>query len=387
MKPEILRTIEGYEEIARERAICRKYGLDYTQEAGKIRAFINRLHPARLMLRVNDVIDETQSARTLRLVSPEGYLPPFQAGQYISLVADIGPVRTSRPYSLSSPPNQRGCYDVTIRDKEDGFVAPHLLKQVHAGDRIETSAPSGGFFFNPLIHDRTSVFIAGGSGITPFMSMIREAVECGLDRRIYLFYGSRSEADVIFHDELRRISRRFPKVSYIPVIETASPAYEGATGYITGHLIKEVIGETAGRTYYLCGPSAMYDFCLAELAALGIPNHKIRREVYGPAPDITQAPGWPSHVGRDSAFTVTIRGRGEITARAGEPLLNSLERAGVMVPALCRSGECSLCRVKLISGRVFQPAGILLRKSDRQFGYIHSCAAYPLEDLEIMTAS
>ena len=228
------------------------------------------------------------------------------------------------------------------------------------------------------------MFIAGGSGITPFMSMIHEVVECGLDRTIYLFCGNRSDTDILFHEELLRISRRFRRVTYVPVIETSSPRYNGAKGLIRGALMKEIMGETGGRTYYLCGPPAMYDFCLSELDGLGIPRHKIRREMYGPAPDITRNPGWPPHIGRDTAFTVRIRGRGEIRARAGEPLLNSLERNGIFVPAQCRSGECSLCRIKLISGRVFQPAGVLLRKSDRQFGYIHSCAAYPLEDLEIL---
>ena len=296
MKQDFVRKIEGYDEIVRERAICRKYGLDYSAEGGKIRSFIDRLHPSRLILRVSDVIDETPSAKTLRLVSPEGYLAPFQAGQYISLVADIGPIRTSRPYSISSPPNQRGYYDITVRSTENGFVAPHLLNRIKVGDRIEASAPSGGFCFNPLIHDMASVFIAGGSGITPFMSMIREAVECGLDRTISLFYGNRSDADVIFHDELLRISQRFRRVTYIPVIETPSPGYNGAKGYITGDMIKDVVGETEGRTYYLCGPPAMYDFCLPELERLSIPRHKIRRELYGPPPDITRSPGWPPHI-------------------------------------------------------------------------------------------
>ncbi|RPI93371.1 MAG: hypothetical protein EHM32_08080, partial [Spirochaetales bacterium] len=71
-------------------------------------------------------------------------------------------------------------------------------------------------------------------------------------------------------------------------------------------------------------------------------------------------------------------------AKAGEPVLTALERAGIVVPALCRCGECSMCRMKLLSGKVFQPRGVLLRKSDRDSGYIHSCAAYPLTDLEIM---
>ena len=83
-------------------------------------------------------------------------------------------------------------------------------------------------------------------------------------------------------------------------------------------------------------------------------------------------------------FTVRIRGGRTIPARAGEPLMISLERGGVIIPALCRSGECSLCRTKLLSGRVFQPDGVKLRRSDRQFGYIHPCMAYPLQDLEIL---
>ena len=63
--------------------------------------------------------------------------------------------------------------------------------------------------------------------------------------------------------------------------------------------------------------------------------------------------------------------------------MNALEREGLTMPALCRSGECSLCRTRLISGEVFQPAGALLRSSDRRFGYIHPCVAYPLSDLEL----
>jgi ferredoxin len=62
----------------------------------------------------------------------------------------------------------------------------------------------------------------------------------------------------------------------------------------------------------------------------------------------------------------------------------SMERAGVRIPASCRSGQCSLCRTKLLSGKVFQPPEAKLRKSDRTYGYIHPCVAYPLEDLEIM---
>ena len=83
-------------------------------------------------------------------------------------------------------------------------------------------------------------------------------------------------------------------------------------------------------------------------------------------------------------MTVALNGGRSIKARTGEPLMNSLEREGIVIPALCRSGECSLCRTKLLKGEVFQPEGVRLRKSDVQFGYIPPCMAYPLGDLEIM---
>ena len=71
-------------------------------------------------------------------------------------------------------------------------------------------------------------------------------------------------------------------------------------------------------------------------------------------------------------------------ARAGEPLVLALEKEGILIPSLCRSGECSMCRVKIISGKVFQPSGVPVRKSDRKYGYVHSCVSYPLENLEIV---
>jgi len=86
----------------------------------------------------------------------------------------------------------------------------------------------------------------------------------------------------------------------------------------------------------------------------------------------------------DDEVTVTVKGKGSFKAKVGEPLLNSLERNGYSAENACRSGECSLCRVKLLSGEVFNPPEAHLRTSDRQFGWIHSCVAFPTEDVEII---
>ena len=384
MKKPVFEEFDGYNGIVEEIETSRKYGTDYTVYRDSVDKQINLLHPTRMKLRVSEIIDETSSTKTLRLVSQDGYLPPFLAGQYIALFLDLSGIRTSRPYTISSPPNQTGFYEITIRRVEDGLVSNYLLDEVKKGDELESSGPAGNFYHNPLFHDRTMVCIAGGSGITPFRSMIREIVECGLERDVYLFYGNKNLNDAMFHDELSALSDRFENINYLPVIEDPSEGYQGLSGLIIGDLIKDTIGDPSAKTFYLCGPQGMYDFCVPELERLGIPKRKIRKEVYGAPANICDYPGWPEEIRADKVFEVKVDGGATIEARAGEPLMLALEKKGVLIPSLCRSGECSKCRVKILSGKVFQPAGVPVRKSDRQFGYVHSCVSFPVADLEIL---
>lgn len=376
--------IEGYTEIQQEIEVLRKYATDRTVERGHVTQIINRLHPKALNLRVSEIIEETRSSTTFRLVSQDRYLPPFQAGQYINLFVETGGVRTSRPYSISSPPNQTGYYDITVRRVADGFVYTYLLDEVKVGDIFQSTSPSGQFYHNPLFHGEDLVFLTGGSGITPFMSMIREITDRGLDRRIKLIYGNRIYDDIIFKKEIKERSARHENLTVHTVISEPANGYKGLTGFITAESIKDLSGNLDDKMFYVCGPEAMYTFVLAELKKLNIPERKIRIEVFGPPADIKSQPGWPKDVSINDSFNVKIKSKTSIKAKAGEPLMNSLERAGIVVTASCRSGECSLYRTKLVSGKVFQPRGVKLRKSDRTFGYIHPCMAYPLENLEII---
>ncbi len=384
MKQEVIEQLDGYEDMIKEIEIARKYGSDFTSEKGAVAAYINRLHPARLNLRVSDIFDETASTKTLRLIAVEQELPPFQAGQYIALFLEIDGILTSRPFSISSQPNQTGYYDITVKRVENGLVSNYLLDRVNRGDELVSSGPEGNFHFNPIIHKNTMVCIAGGSGITPFMSMVREIVDCGLDRTVHLFFGNRTDDDIIFHEELTDLSERFDNINYLPVIEDPSAGFEGACGFVTGQLIRELIGEIADKSFFICGPQGLYDFCLPELEGMGIPRRKIRQEMYGAPLNIWEYPGWPQAVDADDTFVVKLSDGRQFEASARESLLVALEKNDAVVPSICRSGECSMCRVKILSGKVFQPAGVPVRKSDRQFGYVHACMSFPIENLEIL---
>jgi len=384
MRKGIWQEFDGYSDIVEEIKVSRRLGGTAAAAVKAAGEYIRLLHPVRLELRVADIIVETPSTKTLRLVSKDNYLPPFLAGQYIALFLEVGGIRTSRPYSISSPPNQVGFYDITIRRVENGLVSNYLLDEIKRGDSLISSGPAGNFYFNPLIHKKTMVCIAGGSGITPFMSMIREIVECGLDRSVYLFYGNRTTEDVIFGNELSRISKKFGNIDFIPVIEEPATGYAGTCGFITRDVLRDALENIEDKSFFICGPQGLYDFCLPQVEDLGVPRRKIKQEMYGAPPNIWDYPGWPAEIKKDDAFSVTVKNGKHLNAKAGETLLSALEKNEVLVPSLCRSGECSMCRVKILSGKVYQPPGVPVRKSDRQFGYVHACMSYPIADLEIL---
>jgi ferredoxin-NADP reductase len=384
MRKGIWQEFDGYQDIAEEIKVSRRLGGTASAAVIAAEEYIRQLHPERLELYVSDIIEEAASTKTLRLVSKDNYLPPFLAGQYIALFLEVGGIRTSRPYSISSQPNQVGYYDITIRRVENGLVSNYLLDEVKRGDTLISSGPAGNFYFNPLIHKKTTVCIAGGSGITPFMSMIREIIECGLDRTVYLFYGSKTTEDIIFGDEITRLADKFENIRFVPVVEEPAKEYLGACGFITRKVLGEVLENIDDKSFFICGPQGLYDFCLPQVEDLGVPRRKIKQEMYGAPPNIWEYPGWPADINPDDAFSVKVNNGTQINAKASETLLAALEKNDILVPSLCRSGECSMCRVKILSGKVYQPAGVPVRKSDRQFGYVHSCMAFPISDLEIL---
>jgi ferredoxin-NADP reductase len=312
----------------------------------------------------------------------DGPLPPFRVGQYLNLFVEVDGVQTSRPYSIASLPGDDHIR-LTVKDNPGGFVAPYLVHELKPGDEVETTGPAGTFYYEPLIDGDDLVFLAGGSGITPFMSMIQHIRARHPQVKMHLLYGSRVPDDVIFVDELKAIAAEHPNTKYSLVISEPPEGFQGLTGFLDADLIRGEVGEIDGKTFYLCGPGAMYDFCLEALLKLGVPEYKIKRELYGPPTDVTQEPGWPVGLQAGQIFHVEVEGRKSIQALAGEPLMNTLERYGLVVPAICRVGECSACRVRLLAGSVYMPPDAGVRAADREHGYIHCCVAYPLEDLHI----
>ena len=343
---------------------------------------ISRLHPRRMSLEVVDLIDETPTVRTLRMRRNDGPMPIFRAGQYVNLFVEINGVRTSRPYSISSAPGAH-YIDLTVREMAGGFVSPYLANDVPTSMVLESTGPAGHFRYEPLIDGDDLVFIAGGSGVTPFLSMLRDFANHHWPVRVRLIYGSRNREEITFAQELERLAHGNDCLQVDHVLSEPDGSWRGATGLLDQTLLKSLLGSLDGRRYYICGPNAMCNLVIDSLGALGVPNHLLRRELYGPPAQITEESVWPSNLPADTRCQVAVEGRGEFDVAANETLLNSLERNGVEVRATCRSGECGACRLQLLSGRVVVSEQTCVREADTVHGFVHACASYPIEDVKV----
>jgi len=241
----------------------------------------------------------------------------------------------------------------------------------------------GSFYHEPLIDEDALLLIAGGSGITPFMALLRDQARRGWPLDIHLLYGSRTPTDVIFGEELSSMARATDKLGYHLIVSEPPPGYGGATGLMDEETIGSLVGDISRRSVLVCGPTAMYDLVSDALGRLGVPRHRIRRELYGPPADVTISPGWPEGVDTTASVRIEVAGHGAIPASPTEPLIVALERHGVTIPSICRSGECSACRTKLLHGEVYMPPHTGIREADRATGHVHACVAYPLTDCAI----
>lgn len=384
-EPNALNLIAGYSEAFAAKLALEQSGSDFQEVRGEVASSVVQLHPKRLALQVAEIIEDTPSTRTLRLVAVDGQpLPPFQAGQYINLFVEIDGVRTARPYAMSSSPLQRMHYDLTIKRAQGGFVSNYLLDRVSVGQRLSSSGPMGTFHHNPLFHGDDLVFLAGGSGSAPARSILLNILERGLPQRFHLIYVNSHVDDVIYADELRELAAQHENFTLSEVISRPPEGYTGRSGRLNRAMLQELLGEIGDKMFYICGPTPFNDSCVALLGELGVARRRIRVEANGAPKTPHQQAGWPTGVSLDDEVTITVQGRGSFRSTVGEPLLNALERNGYFVENACRSGECSQCRVKLTSGEVFNPQEAHLRKSDRDFGWIYSCVAFPIGDIEVL---
>ena len=343
-------------------------------------------HPGKMELCVSDIIVHSDDVKSyiLKSANSNKKLAPFRAGQYLTVQLKIGNSIVTRPYSIASTPNdaRKGFYNLTVKRVPDGFVSGYILDNVKIGDNITAYSPEGTFVYEPIRDAKTVVGIAGGSGITPFLSLAGSIADGTCGANLVLLYGARTSKDLVFKAELDELNKN-DKITVVYVLsDSKEKGYE--KGFITAELIKKYAPET--YSIFLCGPKAMYEFAGKEIEKLNIRKKFVRFELFTSASKASEIPGFP--MDKDGlTFELTVKQFGKekkIACLSNESILVALERAGIEAPARCRSGERGFCRSKLVSGDVFVPSNTDGRRiADIKFGYIHPCSTYPMSDIVI----
>ena len=311
--------------------------------------------------------DRAQTQCSFVLVPVDGeHLPAFDPGQFLtfSLAVDgtDAPARLVRCYSLSDTPDPTQ-YRITVKralaslgkpEVPAGLASGWLHDKAQIGTLVEVRAPSGQFVFASNT-DAPPVFIAGGIGITPILSMLKSALAEQPDRVVHLFYGVRSGQDHAFKAVLSQLAEGHPGLTlHILYADPATEDIPGQdydlAGFISLDLLKQTLPH--GRhAFYICGPDAMMKALIPALLGWGVDDDDIHRESFGPQagvpkPLVSPVSGLLLAIGfRRSGRTLDWTG-------SDANLLDFAERHSIVVDGGCRSGSCGTCETRLISGRI-----------------------------------
>ena len=334
------------------------------------------LHPKEQKLVISRIEEHADIAKSYYFKS-ETELAYFKAGQYLTFKLEIGNSVVTRSYSIASSPASalNGEYQITVKRIADGFVSDYILDNWNVGDEVIAYAPEGNMTYSPLRDAENIVAIAGGSGITPFLSLARAIDQGDEDCTLTLLYGCRTSDEILFKTELDSLSEKNEKINVVYVL-----SHSDEDGYEKGFVGADIIKKYAPEGLYsifVCGPGGMYKFLETELPKLELERKYIRFEVF--------SSGKKTEEPREFSITVINRGNESvIKASSNETVLCAFERAGIEVPARCHTGECGFCRSKLVSGKVYIPEGEDKRRiADMQFNFIHPCCCYPESNLVI----
>ena len=193
-------------------------------ETYKVNELAKRLHPKAQYLKIAEIVQETHDAKSFILVpdteAGTTQLAPFKAGSYINLRTELAGSVARRTYSLSSSPKEAlaGKYRVTVKLKEGGFLSVWLHNEAKVGDKLTATEPGGHITHSGIRDCKHVVALAGGSGITPFMSMAKAIDEGTENFEMTLLYGARTEADLVFRADFDAIAARNPKFKVVYIL-------------------------------------------------------------------------------------------------------------------------------------------------------------------------
>jgi ring-1,2-phenylacetyl-CoA epoxidase subunit PaaE len=342
-------------------------------------------------LRVASVVPEGEDARVVSFdVPPElSETFRFEPGQYLTLRALVDGTELRRSYSICAAPGE--ALRVGVRRVPGGAFSGWLHERLRRGDTLDVMEPQGRFGAALARHPRRVLAVAGGSGITPVLSILKALLAGDPRAQATLLYGNRSAASTMFKEELEDLkNHHLTRLALHAVFSREvvdSPLNAGRLDAAKLALFRRLARPVDEA--FVCGPHAMNDEVEAALRAGGMAPEHIHVERFGVPPTAADATLHVPKEGDATTARITVVRDGltrEVAFRPGdESILAAAGRAGLDLPYSCRSGVCATCRAKLLQGQVRMDRNFALEAADLDAGFVLTCQAHPLTDRVVVS--
>jgi ring-1,2-phenylacetyl-CoA epoxidase subunit PaaE len=342
-------------------------------------------------LKVAEIVPETAEANSIRFEIPLELRDSFAftAGQHLTLRATINGTEVRRNYSLCTAPRDAD-WMVTVKRIGGGLFSNWVGDVLRAGDTLEVMVPHGSFTtpFDAQ-NSRHLVGIAGGSGITPVMSLMRTLLLEEPKSRFTLLYGNRDSSSVIFLEALAGLKDKYlGRFEVYHFLDAEEQDIELFNGMLDRKRLEEVIpalipdmAEVEG--WFICGPGPMMDAAEGVLLDRNIPKERIHIERFTadrPPEAVTREIAQLQTQAEGVSVAVTLDGRTRRVPFTQGNILDSARAAGLPAPFACKAGVCATCRAKVTKGEVEMAARYGLTDEEVAEGYVLTCQSVPLAD-------
>jgi len=314
---------------------------------------------------------QTHDTKTLRFEVPRERRFRAKPGQFLTFQWTIDGQRVSRSYTISSSPVHENFVEITPKRMENGCVSVFLNERAKPGLTVEASGPYGRFYFDETLH-KSIVLIAAGSGITPMISMLCYIDDLELATPVTLLYCVRTSADVIFENELARLSRSLPNFKYELCLSRPDPTWKGRSGRLTEDFVSQSVTDLDSPTFFLCGPNGFMDHARHVLLSLGVTRERILQESFGESKPSIESPSLETSTVETVVF---LHSEKVCQVSSGSTLLDAAERNGVQIPFGCRQGQCGTCATRVLSGTVHMDVEAGLTAEQKKAGYVLPCVS------------